>query len=175
MDNPLDPRIPRVALLLRPVALPPLSETHMCFRGDPLLWNHRSVAPEDMPGLRFRWWAARANRIEEASHRLERSSKELRLAQHKAEAQVDLRGEMLRDVSIWQRRVDFELGLMAEIIFTESTAEERTRMPAQWHEQPVQLFKWAVGEAKSRDQLRRRRWACIVGEVSCPPSPPAMQ
>ena len=94
-----------------------------------MLWNHISVAPEDMPGLRFRWWAARANRIEEASHRLERSSKELRLAQHKAEAQVDLRGEMLRDVSIWQHRVDFELGLMAEIIFMESTAEERTRMP----------------------------------------------
>ena len=101
MDNPLDPRIPRAALSLRPAALPPLSETHMCFRGDPLLWNHRSVAPEDMPGLRFRWWAARANRIKEASHRLERSSKELRLAQHKAEAQVDLRGEMPRDVSIW--------------------------------------------------------------------------
>ena len=175
MDNPLDPRIPRAALSLRPTALPPLSETHMCFRGDPLLWNHRSVAPEDMPGLRFRWWAARASRIKEASHQLERSSKELRLALHKAEAQVDLRGEMLRDVSIWQRRVGFELGLMAEIIFTESTAEERTRMPAQWHEQPVHLFKWAVGEAKSRDQLRRRRWACIVGEVSCPPSPPAMQ
>ena len=147
MDNPLDPRIPRAALSLRPAALPPLSETHMCFRGDPLLWNHRSVAPEDMPGLRFRWWAARANRIEEASHRLERSSKELRLAQHKAEAQVDLRGEMLRDVSIWQRRIDFELGLMAEIIFTESNTEERTCMPAQWHEQHVQLFKWVVGEA----------------------------
>ena len=106
---------------------------------------------------------------------MERSSKELRLAQHKAEAQVDLRGEMLRDVNIWQRRVDFELGLMAEIIFTESTAEERTRMPAQWHEQRVQPFKWAVGEAKSRDQLRRRRWACIVGEVSYPPSLPAMR
>ena len=118
MDNPLDPRILRAILSLRPAALPPLSETHMCFRGDPLLWNHRSVAPEDMPGLCFRWWAARANRIEEASHRLERSSKELRLAQHKAEAQVDLRGEMLRDVSIWQCRVDFELGLMADIIFT---------------------------------------------------------
>ena len=99
-----------------------------------MLWNHRSVAPEDMPGLRFRWWAARADQIEEASHRLERSSKELRLAQHKAEAQVDLREEMLRDVSIWQRRVDFELGLMAEIIFTESTTEEITRMPAEWHE-----------------------------------------
>ena len=140
-----------------------------------MLWNHRLVAPEDMPGLRFRWWAARANRIEEASHQLERSSKEPRLAQHKAEAQVDLRREMLRDVSIWQRRIDFELGLMAEIIFTESTAEERKRMPAQWHEQPVQLFKWAVGEAKSWDQLRRRRWACIVGEVRCPPSSPAMQ
>ena len=106
---------------------------------------------------------------------MERSSKELRLAHHKAEAQVDPRGEMLRDVSIWQRRVDFKLGLMAEIIFTESTVEERTRMPAEWHEQPVQLFKWAVGEAKSRDQLRQRRWACIVGEVSCPPSPPTMQ
>ena len=128
-----------------------------------------------MPELRFRWWAARANRIEEASHRLERSSKELRLAQHKVEAQVDLRGEMLRDVSIWQRRVDFKLGLMAEIIFTKSTVDERTCMPAQWHAQPVQLFKWAVGEAKSWDQLRRGRWACIVGEVSCPPSPPAMQ
>ena len=140
-----------------------------------MLRNHRSVAPEDMSGLRFRWWAARANRIEEASHRLERSSKELRLAHHKAEAQVNLRGEMLRDVSIWQRRVDFELGLMAEIIFTESTAEERTCMPAQWHEQPVQMFKWAVGEAKSQDQLRRRRWACIVGEVSYPPSPPVIQ
>ena len=76
-----------------------------------------------MPGLRFRWWAARANRIKEASHRLKRSSKELRLVQHKAEVQVDLRGEMLRDVSIWQRRIDFELGLMAEIIFTESTTE----------------------------------------------------
>ena len=101
--------------------------------------------------------------------------KELRLAQHRAEAQVDLRGEMLRDVSIWQCCIDFKLGLMAKIIFAESTAEERTRMPAQWHEQPVQLFKWAVGEAKSRDQLRRRCWACIVGEVSCPPSPPAMQ
>ena len=113
----------------------------MCFRGDPLLWNHRSVAPEDMLELRFRWWEARANRIEEASHRLQRSSKELRLAQHKAEAQVDLRGETLRDVSIWQRRVDFELGLMAEIIFTESTAKERTRMPAQWHEKMVQLFE----------------------------------
>lgn len=100
MDNPLDPRILRAALSLRPVALPPLSETHMCFRGYPLLWNHRSVVLEDMPGLRFRWWAARANRMEEASHRLERSSKELRLAQHKAEAQVDLRGKMLRDVSI---------------------------------------------------------------------------
>ena len=100
--------------------------------------------------------------------------KELHLAPHKAEAQVDLRGEMPRDVSIWQCRVDFELGLMAKIIFTESTAKERTRMPAQWHEQPVQLFKWAVGEAKSRDQLRRHRWVCIVGEVSCPPSPPAM-
>ena len=60
---------------------------------------------------------------------MERSSKELRLAQHKVEAQVDLRGDMLRDVSIWQRRVDFELGLMAEIIFTESTAEKRTHMP----------------------------------------------
>ena len=101
MDNPLDPRIPRAALSLQPATLPPLSETHMCFRGDPLLWNHRSVAPEDMPGLRFSWWTARANWIEEASHQLERSSKELRLTQHKAEAQVDLRGEMLRDVSIW--------------------------------------------------------------------------
>ena len=40
-------------------------------------------------------------------------------------AQVDLRGEMLRDVSIWQCHIDFELGLMAEIIFTESTAEEK--------------------------------------------------
>jgi hypothetical protein len=133
------------------------------------------VAPEDMPGLRFRWWAARANRIEEASYRLETSSKELCLAKDKVEAHVDLRGEMLRDVSIWQRHVDFELGLMAEIIFTESTTKERTRMPVEWHEQLVQLFKWAVGKAKSRDQLRRRRWACIVGEVSCPPSPPAMQ
>ena len=94
---------------------------------------------------------------------------------HKAEVQVDRRGEMLRDVSIWQRRIDFKLGLMAEITFTKSSAEERTHMPAQWHEQPVQLFKWAVGEAKSRDQLGRRHWACIVGEVSCPPSPPAMQ
>ena len=55
---------------------------------------------------------------------METSSKELCLAKHKAEAQVDLRGEMLRDVSIWQRHVDFELGLMAEIIFTESNAEE---------------------------------------------------
>ena len=99
----------------------------------------------------------------------------MRLAQHKAEAQVDLRGEMLRDVSIWHRRVDFELGLMAEIIFTESTAEERMCMPTQWYEQPVQLFKWAVGEAKSRDQLRRCRWACIIGEVSCPPSPLVIQ
>ena len=116
-----------------------------------MLWNHRSVAPEDMPGLHFRWWAARANRIEEASHRLERSSKELRLAQHKAEAQVDLRGEMLRDVSIGQHRVDFDLGLVAEIIFRESTAEERTCMSAEWHEQPVQLFEWAVGEAKLQD------------------------
>ena len=83
-----------------------------------------------------------------------------------------------RDVEgciIWQCRVDFELRLMVEIIFTESTGEERMRMPAQWREQPVQLFKWAVGEAKSRDQLRQRRWACIVGEVSCPPSLPAMQ
>jgi hypothetical protein len=102
-----------------------------------------------MPGLRFRWWAARANRIKEASHRLETSSKELRLAKHKAEAHVDLRGEMLRDISIWQRRVDFELGLMAEIIFTESTVEKRTRMPAEWHEKPMYLFKWVVGEAKS--------------------------
>ena len=99
MDNPLDPRIPRAALSLRPAALPPLSETHMCFRGDPLLWNHRSVVVEDMLGLCFRWWVARSNQIEEASHRLE-----LRLAQHKAEAQVDLRGEMLRDVNIWQQR-----------------------------------------------------------------------
>ena len=140
-----------------------------------MVWNHRSVAPKDMPGLRFRWWAARANQVEEASHRLERSSNELRLAQHKAEAQVDLRGEMLRDVSIWQRCVDFELGLMVEIIFTEPNAEERTCMPAQWHEQPVQLFKWAEGEAKSRDQLRWPCWACIIGEVSCPPSPLAMQ
>ena len=82
---------------------------------------------------------------------------------------------MLRDVSIWQRRIDFELWVMAEIIFTESTAEERTRMPARWDEQSVQLFKWAVGEAKSQSQLRRWRWACIVGEVSYPPSLPAMQ
>ena len=119
MDNPLDPRIPRAALSMRPAGLPPLRETHMCFRGDLLLWNHRSVAPEDMPGLRFRGWAARENLIEEASHRLETSSKELRLAKHKAEAQVDLRGEMLRDVSIWQRRVDFDLGLMGEIISIE--------------------------------------------------------
>ena len=101
MDNPLDPRIPRATLSLWPAALPPLSETHMCFRGDPLLWNHKSVAPEDMPGLRFGWRAARANRIEEASHRLKRSSKELRLVQHKAEVQVDLKGEILRDVIIW--------------------------------------------------------------------------
>ena len=106
---------------------------------------------------------------------MERSSKELRLAQHKAEAQVDLMGEMLRDVCIWQRHVDLELGLMAEIIFTESTTEERMRMPAEWHEQPVQLFKWAVEEAKSRDQLRRRRWAYIIDEVSYTPSRPAMQ
>ena len=61
---------------------------------------------------------------------MERSSKELRLAQHKAEAQLDLMGDMLRGVSIWQHRIDFELGLMAEIIFTESTTEERTHMPA---------------------------------------------
>ena len=94
------------------------------------------------------WWAARANRIEEALHRLETSSKEMCLAKHKAEAHVDLRDEMLRDVNIWQCRVDFELGLMAEIIFTESTAEERMCMPAEWHEKPVQLFKWVVGEAK---------------------------
>ena len=107
MDNTLDPRISRAALSLRPATLPPLSETHMCFRGDPLLWNHKSVALEDMPGLRFRWWAARANRIEEVLHRLERSTKELRLAQHKAEAQVDLRGEMLRDFNILQRCIDF--------------------------------------------------------------------
>ena len=100
---------------------------------------------------------------------------ELRLVKHKAEAQVNLRGEMPRDVNIWQRYVDFELGLMAEIAFTESTAEERTRMPAEWHERPVQLFKWAVGEAKSRDQLLWQCWASIVGEVSCPPSSPAMQ
>ena len=100
IDNALDPRIPWAALSLRPTALPPLSETHMCFRGDPLLWNHISVAPEDMPGLHFRWWAARANRIEEASHRLETSSMELRLGKHKAVSQVNLRGEMLRDVSI---------------------------------------------------------------------------
>ena len=123
MDNPLDPRIPQAALSLRPAALQPLSKTHMCFKGDPLLWNHRSVAPDDMPGLHFRWWAARANHIEEVSHRLERSSKELYLAQHKVEAQVDPRGEMPRDVSIWQRCVDFELGLMAEIIFTETTTD----------------------------------------------------
>jgi hypothetical protein len=128
-----------------------------------------------MPGLRFRWWAARANRIEEASHRLETSSKELCPAKHKAEAHVDLRGEMLRDVSIWQCRVDFKLGLMAKIIFTESTAEERMCMPAEWHEQPVQLFKWAVGEAKSSNQLRRRCRACILGEETCPPYPPVMQ
>ena len=81
-----------------------------------MLWNHRSLGSEDMSGLRFRWWAAMANQIEEASHRLERSSKDLLLAQHKAEVQVDLRGEMLRDVSIWQRCVDFKLGLMEEII-----------------------------------------------------------
>jgi hypothetical protein len=99
-----------------------------------LLWNDRSMAPEDMPGLHYRWWAAKANPIEEAKHRLETSSKELRLAKHKAEAQVDLRAEMLRDVSIWQRRVDFELGLMADIIFTKSTREERTHMPAEWHD-----------------------------------------
>jgi hypothetical protein len=147
----------------------------MSIRGDPLLWKHRDVSPEDMSGLHFRWWAARANRIEEAKHRLERSLKELHLAKHKAEAQVDLRAEMLRDVSIWQRRVDFELGLMVEIIFTELNAEERTCMPAEWHEQPVQLFKWAVGEAKSSNELRRRRWACILGEVTCPPSLPVMQ
>ena len=175
MDNPLDPMIPWAALSLRPATLPPLRETHMRFRGDPLLWNHISVAPEDMPGLRFRWWEARANRIEEASHQLERSSKEVRQAQHKGEAQVDLTEEMLRDVSIWQRRVDFELALMAEIIFTESTMEERMCLPTEWHEQPVQLFKWAVGEAKLRYQLGQRRWACIIGEVSGPPSPPAMQ
>ena len=48
----------------------------------------------------FQVVAARANRIEEASHRLETSSKELRLGKHKAEVQVDLKGEMLRDVSI---------------------------------------------------------------------------
>ena len=88
------------------------------------------------------------------------------MAKHKAEAHVDLRGEMLRDVSIWQRHADLELALMAEIIFTESTAEERTRMPAEWHEKPVQLFKWAVGEAKSLNQWRWRRWGYIVGEVT---------
>jgi hypothetical protein len=117
MDNPLDPSISRAALSMWPTALPPLSKTHTCFRGDPLLWNHISVVPEDMPGLRFRWWAARAKQIEEASHRLETSSKELCLAKQKVEAHVDLRGEVLRDVSIWQRRIDFKLGLMAEIIF----------------------------------------------------------
>ena len=106
---------------------------------------------------------------------METSSKELHLAKHKAEAHVDLRGEMLRDVSIWQCCVDFDLGLMAEIIFTESTADERMRMPAEWHEKPVQLFKWAVGEAKSLNQWWWRRWRCIIGEVTCPPSPPAMQ
>ena len=53
---------------------------------------------------------------------------------------------------------------MAEIIFTGSTVEERTRMHAQWHDQLVQLFKWVVGEAKSHDQLRRHRWACIIGD-----------
>ena len=95
------------------------------------------------------------------------------MAKHKAEAQVDLRAEMLRDVSIWPCRVDLELALMAEIIFTESTAEERTCMPAEWHEKSLQLFKWAVGEAKSLNQWRRR-WGCIIGAVTCPPSPPAM-
>ena len=47
---------------------------------------------------------------------------------------------MLRDVRIWQRRVDFEMGIMAEIIFPESAMEDRTCMPAEWHEQLVQLF-----------------------------------
>jgi hypothetical protein len=50
MDNPLDPSIPRASLSLRPAALPLLSETHVSIRGDPLLWTHRSVPPEDMPG-----------------------------------------------------------------------------------------------------------------------------
>ena len=97
------------------------------------------------------------------------------MARHKAEAEVNLRAEMLRDVSIWQRRADLELALMAEIIFTESTAEERTRMPAEWHEKLVQLFKWAVGEAKSLNHQRRWRWGCIIGEVTCHPSSLAMQ
>ena len=33
---------------------------------------------------------------------------------------------------------------MAEIIFTESSVEERMRMPMGWDEQSVQLFKWVV-------------------------------
>ena len=174
MDNPLDPRIPRAALSPWPAALPPLSETPCVLKG--IHWSritdqwHRRTCQGCVSGVGSKGKSERG-RVASIGEKFQ----ELRLAQHKAEAQVDLRGEMLRDVSIWQRRIDFELGLMAEIIFTESTAEERTHMPAEWHEQPVQLFKWAVGEAKSRDKLQRRRWACIIGEVSCPPSPPAMQ
>jgi hypothetical protein len=79
------------------------------------------------------------------------------MARHKAEAEVDLRAEMLRDVSIWQRRADLELALMAEIIFTESTAEERMCMPVEWYTNPVRLFRWVVEEAKSPNLLQRRR------------------
>ena len=53
MDNPLDPRISQATLSLHPAALPPMSKTHMCFRGDPLLWKHRSVGSEGHARVAF--------------------------------------------------------------------------------------------------------------------------
>lgn len=172
MDH-LDPDIPRApvgARIARPP--PPLSETHLSLRGDPLLWSHRAVAPEDLPDLRSRWWDARLNQIWEAVQRSERFSKELRLARQKAEVELDLRAEWLRDVQIWQRRLEFEFGLMAEIIFTESTSEERARTPAPWRLQPLQLIKWALAEARTGNPLQQRCWACMLNKVTCLPSPP---
>lgn len=100
--------------------------------------------------------------------------REMRLAKQKALVQKDLQAEMIRDVQVCQRQIDFETELLAEIIYSEATVEEQEWMPSPWHLKPTLVFKWAVEEGKSADRVQSHRWPCVLTELTCPPPTPSM-
>ncbi|XBI84481.1 hypothetical protein VPH35_092779 [Triticum aestivum] len=147
---------------LVPVLQPP-------YRGDPAFDTTRQIPPDELEVLRWRWWSARTNRIQDAASRVHQCLSEVKMEKQKAMVHENLRGEMLRDVQICQRRIDLETELLAEIIVLEAMEEEKSRMPQPWKQKPAKIFQWAVTEAKSADPVQNHRWACVLRKLNCPP------